>query len=146
MFTPQRAKGKTYTLKLILESLILYYRGKPRARVVKRIKERFGIAVPIRTQSGWVAEYRDLTTYARMRAQGITEFGPTRDIRPIRLHHQQVYRCAIHQGKLNVLLDLPGNADLHPIGDRLTEMAEDCTHSLLQTDIRASQSESAYSS
>ena len=68
LFTPQRAKGKTYPLKLILESLILYYRDEPRAQVVKRIKERFGIAVPIRTLSGWIAEYRDLTTYARMRA------------------------------------------------------------------------------
>lgn len=41
VFTPQRAKGKTYPLKPILESLILYYRGEPRVRVVKRIKDAF---------------------------------------------------------------------------------------------------------
>ena len=51
VFTPQRAKGKTYPLKLILESLVLYYRGESWARVVKRIKERFGVAVPMRTLS-----------------------------------------------------------------------------------------------
>ena len=66
VFMPQRAKGKTYPLKLILESLTLYYRGEPRVRVVKRIKERFGVVVPVRTLSSWIAEYRDLTTYARM--------------------------------------------------------------------------------
>src|SRR5450759_1248981 len=35
----------------------------------QRIKERFGIAVPPRTFSTWLAEYRDLTTYARLRNQ-----------------------------------------------------------------------------
>ena len=144
VFTPQRAKGKTYPLKLILESLILYYRGEPRARVVKRIKERFGVAVPLRTLSSWIAEYRDLTTYTRMRAQCMVAFRPTRIIRSVRLHHQQVYRYAIHQGKLNALLDRPGNADMYPIGDYLTEMAEDCPHSLFQTDVRASQSKVAF--
>ena len=72
VFTPQRAKGKTYPLKLILESLILYYRGEPRVRVVKRIKERFGVVVPVGTLSSWIAEYRDLTTYSRLPFQRIT--------------------------------------------------------------------------
>ena len=144
VFTPQRAKGKTYPLKLILESLILYYRGEPRARVVKRIKERFGVAVPMRTLSSWIAENRDLTTYARMRAQGMAAFRPTRIIRSVRLHHQQVYRYAIHRGKLKALLDIPKNAGLHPVGDYLIEMAEECPHSLFQTDGRASQSKVAF--
>jgi transposase-like protein len=46
VFTPQRAKGKTYPLKIILEALMLYYRGDTRTHVTKRIKERFGIAIP----------------------------------------------------------------------------------------------------
>src|SRR5579863_83889 len=49
VFTPQRAKGKTYPLTVILESLIAYYRGDTRERTAARIKERFGIAVPPRT-------------------------------------------------------------------------------------------------
>ena len=31
VFTPQKAKGRTYPLKIILESLILYYQGNTRA-------------------------------------------------------------------------------------------------------------------
>ena len=55
VFTPQRAKGKTYPLKIILESLMLYYRGDTRTHVAKRIKERFGIAIPPRTLSTWIS-------------------------------------------------------------------------------------------
>ena len=67
VFTPQQAKGKTYPLKIILESLMLYYLGDTRERTAKHIKERFGITVPLRTLSAWLAEYRGLTTYARLR-------------------------------------------------------------------------------
>jgi transposase-like protein len=37
VFTPQRAKGKTYPLKVVLESLMLYYRGETRERAGQRI-------------------------------------------------------------------------------------------------------------
>src|ERR1700722_11675988 len=56
VFSPQRAKGKTYPLKIVLESLIYYYRGETREVTVKRIKERFGIEVSARTLSTWIAE------------------------------------------------------------------------------------------
>lgn len=58
VFTPQRAKGKRYPLKVILESLIYYYRGETRERTAEYIKGRFGIAIPSRTLSAWLAEYR----------------------------------------------------------------------------------------
>jgi transposase-like protein len=64
VFTPQRARGKTYPLKIILESLMFYYRGETRVRTAQRVKERFGIVVPSRTLSAWLSEYRELTTYA----------------------------------------------------------------------------------
>src|ERR1700722_8410410 len=89
VFTPQRAKGKTYPLKIVLESLIFYYRGDTRARAAQRIKERFGIAIPPRTFSTWLAEYRELTTYARLRDTQITRYRPDRIIRAVRLHHQR---------------------------------------------------------
>jgi hypothetical protein len=87
VFTPQLAKGKTYPLKLVLESLILYYRGETRAVTAKRIKERFGATVPLRTLSAWLTEYRPLTTYARLRAELTRKFLPHRIIHAARLHH-----------------------------------------------------------
>src|SRR3984957_306219 len=87
VFTPQRAKGKTYPLKVVLESLMLYYRGETRQRASQRIKERFGIAVPPRTFSTWLAEYREITTYARLRNLRPVEPRPRTLIRSVRLHH-----------------------------------------------------------
>src|SRR3546814_15872955 len=67
VFTQRRAKGRTYPLKIILESLMLYYRGSTRAATTRTIRERFGIDVPLRTLSSWIAEYRDITAFARLR-------------------------------------------------------------------------------
>lgn len=139
VFTPQRAKGKSYPLKVILEALMLYYRGETRAQTSKRIQERFGMPIPARTLSTWLAEYRDLTTYARLRAQGAATFRPNRLIRSVRLHHQQVYQYGIHRGKLAATLSTREHQHLRPIEGFLIEMAEACPHHLFQTDARASQ-------
>src|SRR3546814_7229277 len=65
VFTQRRAKGRTYPLKIILESLMLYYRGSTRAATTRTIRERFGIDVPLRTLSSWIAEYSDITSFGR---------------------------------------------------------------------------------
>lgn len=143
VFTPQRAKGKTYPLKVILEALMLYYRGNTRAAVAKRIQSRFGIKVPERTLSSWLAEYRDLTTYDKMRKAALAEYRPYRIIRSVRLHHQQVYEYRIHQAKLDRVIDTPRHRKLGPMGQYLIEMADTCPHHLFQTDARASQGNKA---
>lgn len=134
VFTPLRAKGKTYPLKIVLESLMFYYRGETRARTAQRVKERFGIAVPARTLSAWVSEYRELTTYARLRDELATRFRPHRIIRAVRLHHQQAYEYRIHQAKLESTLSLPKQRHLQPIQKFLTDMADSCPHHLFQSD------------
>jgi hypothetical protein len=124
VFSPQRAKGKTYPLKVVLEALILYYRGETRAVTVKRIKERFGIAVPLRTLSAWLAEYRPITTYSRLRDVLARNFLPHRIIHAARLHHQQVYEYRFHRGKLDFALSIPKQQHLQPIQTYLTDIAE----------------------
>lgn len=144
VFTPQIAKGKTYPLKVILESLMLYYRGETRLRTSERIKERFGMAVPPRTFSKWLAEYRALTAYARLRERCATRFRPSQLIRSTRLHHKQVYTYRVHQGKLAQILDNPEHRQFCPLADYLTEMAASCPHHLFQSDARASQDKAAF--
>ena len=104
VFTPQVVQGKRTPLKVILESLCLYYRGETRRRVAQRIKERFGLSVSPRTLSQWLSEYRELTTYARLRSRALTRFTPHTLIRSTRLHHKQVYTYRLHQGKLALIL------------------------------------------
>jgi hypothetical protein len=144
IFSPQRAKGKTYPLKIVLESLIYYYRGETREITARRIKERFGIAVPTRTLSAWLAEYRTLTTFARLRQQQSKKFLPHRIIHASRLHHQQVYEYRIHRGKLESTISFPKQQHLAPIQTYLASIADDCPHHLFQSDARASQGKTAY--
>ena len=68
VFSPQPVKGKTAPLKVILEALCRFYRGETRQHVARHLKEQFGIATSPRTISSWLSEYRELTTYARLRS------------------------------------------------------------------------------
>src|SRR3546814_5816314 len=95
------AKGRTYPNKIILESLMLYYRGSTRAATTRTIRERFGIDVPLRTLSSWIAEYRDITAFARMRDEERAGFLPHRIVRSVRIHHRQVYSHCVQLGRAN---------------------------------------------
>jgi transposase-like protein len=97
-FTPQIAKGKTFPLAVILDALMRYYRGETRRHVTIHIKERFRLSVSPRTLSQWLAEYRPLTTYARLHPQLLPHLRPHQLICSTRLHHQQVYYYRIHRG------------------------------------------------
>jgi hypothetical protein len=144
VFTPQRAKGKTYPLKVIIEAVMLYYRGETRQRVAARIRERFGIHVPSWTLSAWLAEYRVLTTYARLRTQGCHQFRPHQLVLSTRLHHKQVYMFRTHRGKLAAILNHPTHTRFHPIATYLTEMAKACPHHLFHAEHRASSTKGAF--
>lgn len=138
-FTPQIAKGKTYPLKVVLEALQHYYRGETRAQTSRQIQERFGIRIPARTLSTWLAEYRDLTTYARLRNDISASFSPRRVIRWVRLHHQQVYHYGIHKGKVAAILSTREHEKFQRMGDFLNGMAQSCPHGLFTVGGRASK-------
>ena len=144
VFTPQIAKGKTFPLAVILDALMRYYRGDTRERVATHIKERFGLNLSPRTLSQWLAEYRELTTYARLRTESLHQFRPQQLIRSTRLHHQQVYHYRIHQGKLASLLSDAEHQAFRPIETYLTDMAASCPHPLFQQEHRASASASTF--
>ena len=144
VFTPQIVTGKTFPLAVILEALMRYYRGDTRERVAVHIKERFGIRISPRTLSQWLAEYRELTTYARLRPALLPQFRPHQLIRSTRLHHQQVYHYRIHQGKLASLLSTAEHQAFRPIETYLMDMATSCPHPLFQQEHRASASASAF--
>ena len=92
----------------------------------------------------WLAEYRPLTMFARLRQQQSKKFLPHRIIYASRLHHQQVYEYRIHRGKLESTIRLPKQQHLAPIQTYLTSIADDCPHHLFQSDARASQGKTAY--
>jgi hypothetical protein len=60
------------------------------------------------------------------------------------LHHKQVYKYCVHQGKLTLALEAPGQPKLSPIADYLMTMLTDCPHSLFMGEARASQDGAAF--
>lgn len=134
-FTAQGASGKTYPIRLILQALVLFYQGETRERTVQRIRQRFGIAVPVRTLASWLAEYRELTTYAPMRKAGMAALPPDRLVGSARLHHRQVHEFRVHHGKLGALLH---ESSLAPIAEYLITMLTDCPHGLFAGEAQGS--------
>ena len=138
-FSPQLAKGKTYPLKIIVEALQLYYRGETRAQTSMQIQERFGVRIPARTLSTWLAEFRGLTTYARLRDDVLRSYPPRRVMRWVRLHHQQVYHFGIHRGKIAALLAAHEHERFEPLREFLDAMAQSCPNRLFAAGGRASK-------
>jgi ATP-dependent exoDNAse (exonuclease V) beta subunit len=97
-----------------------------------------------RTLSSWLAEYRELTTYARLRSHALTLFTPHTLIRSTRLHHKQVYTYRLHQGKLALILAEKQHEAFSPVADYLNDMATSCPHALFQEEHRASQAANAF--
>src|SRR5438128_12113265 len=91
-------QGKLHTPKRNYQMLL---------RVAVQIKERFGMRISPRTLSQWLAEYWELTTYARLRPALLPQFQPHHLIRSTPLHHQQAYHYRTNQGNLVSLLSNP---------------------------------------
>ena len=135
-FSPRTAgKGSTYPLQVTLEALCYFYRGFTIEETTRYINRRFGVSVHPRTTSRWLSEYRDLTTYERLREEGRRRFTPHQLIRSIRLHHKQVYTYRIHQGKLGHITESREHRRFQPVADYLTDMAENCPHHLFQATV-----------
>jgi ATP-dependent exoDNAse (exonuclease V) beta subunit len=135
-------------LQVTLEALCYFYRGYTIEETTRYLNRRFGVAVHTRTISRWIAEYRDLTTYERLREEGRAHLTPHQLIRSIRLHHKQVYTYRIHRGKLDRITAGREHRRFQPVADYLTDMAENCPHHLFQatddTGNRASQGKARF--
>jgi hypothetical protein len=148
-FSPRSAgKGSTYPLKVILETLCRFYQGNTINGTVDYIRSRFGLTIHPRTISRWLTEYRDLTTFARLRDKTRRTHSTRQLIRSVRLHHKQVYTYRIHHGKLDHITGSREHQPFQPMADYLTEMAENCPHHLFQdtgsTGNRASAGKAAF--
>src|SRR5262249_58070982 len=69
-FTGSPGKNKSYPLRLILETVSTYNLGHAVTETQTSLRRRFHRDIPERTISSWLTEYRPLTTYARLRAEG----------------------------------------------------------------------------
>jgi hypothetical protein len=137
---PPALRNKTYPLSLILDAVTLYNLGHTLAETSAALKTRRGVRVPTSTISAWIAEHRDLTTFARLRDEGRLLFTPRQTIRTTKLYHRQVYEFAYHQPKLALLRQSREHARFAPIADFLEAVPKICPHDLFAESARASQS------
>jgi hypothetical protein len=114
-FTGEAGKNKTYPLRLILETVSTFNLGYSTTETQQILRRRFHQNIPERTISSWLTEYRSLTTYARLRAEGKKIFAPEIILRSITFYHQQVYRHQIHRAKLQI--GTPVHRPFEPLKD-----------------------------
>ena len=147
VFTPSALKGKTYPIPVILDGLCYYNTGYSLEQSSRHLKERYGISVTPTTLSRWLKEYKELSTYARLREPGLALFSPHQVIQSTRLHHRQVYQYRIHRAKLKLLLENQFQKYLNqkhqknfaPLGSFLLSVAAACPHRLFREEDRGSQ-------
>ena len=68
-FADASIKNKTYPAKIILNAVSYYNLGSTQLEVSKLLSQRYKVKVPQRTISVWVAEYKNICTFARLRKQ-----------------------------------------------------------------------------
>src|ERR1700722_18879852 len=94
-------KGVKYPPRLIARALCLYNLGYSQEQAARRIASEHRVTIPRRTISDWISGYRSITTFHRLRAAAIREFGQ-KMLKERALRHQQVYQYKVHLAKLEL--------------------------------------------
>jgi len=94
-------KGVKYPPRVIARTLCLYNLGYSQEQTVRRLASELRINVPRRTISDWIAGYRPITTFQRLRAEALRQYGQ-KMIRERTLDHQQAYEFKVHLAKLTL--------------------------------------------
>jgi hypothetical protein len=100
----QGLKGVKYPPRVIARALCLYCLGFTQDEVVRRLLFEHRIAVPRRTLSHWIAGYRSITTFCRLRSAAVLRFGQDM-IRERILDRRQTYEYKVHIPKLALTAD-----------------------------------------
>jgi len=137
--TPAPLRNKTYPLRTVLDAITLYDLGYSLEATSAKIRSRHGDRVSRSTVAAWIAQYRSLATYGRLRADGRRLFPPTQAIRSIKLYHRQIYKYAYHRPKLALLRQGREHSRFSGVADFLERVPIECPHELFHDSERASQ-------
>src|SRR5713101_9107024 len=75
-YTAAAGKNKTYTPRVILETVSTYNLGNSVSETQGVIRKRLHVDIPEGTIRSWIRAHKPLTTYARLRAIGRKLFDP----------------------------------------------------------------------
>lgn len=102
-FTLQQIKNITYPVQTILKSISAYNMGYTLKQTLEKIEKSEKIKVPLSTISSWIAQYKNICTFARIRKQAIKLCNPKNIIKKQALSHIQPYAFKYHKAKLDIL-------------------------------------------
>jgi len=156
-FTPQRVKGHSFPLKVILDGLSFYNTGFTLAESCRFLKEKFGLEVKPSTLSDWVhpvrwrlrlshgvKEFAPLCRYARMKDYGLKLFTPRQVIQCVKLYHRQVFSFLYHRAKIALILQDFKHSKFEPLREFLDIIAVECPHQLFKDSPRASEQKTKF--
>lgn len=98
-------KNKTYPLRIILESLVLYNRLYSFNETSNFIQKKYGIKLDNKTISLWIEEYKDYLPFLRMREFAEKKFSKKELIEESKFFHNQIYKFQYHRAKLDFILE-----------------------------------------
>jgi hypothetical protein len=132
-FTAAAGKNKTYTPRVILETISTYSLGNSVSDTQRVIRKRLHVDIPEGTIRSWVRAHKPLTAYARLRAAGSKLFGAEEMLHNFLLRHKQVYRFQLHRAKLELLFQDERHRQLASARSYLEGIGEKFPHEMFQT-------------
>jgi len=131
--TPLITKNKTYPLKVIADSIILYNRLYSCEEITEIIKERYGISISPRIILEWLKEFGRYAPFLRMREFASKHYSRKDIIEESKLIHQQIYNFKYHRAKLDAILNEEfKHFKFKPLREFLELVIAECPHQLFQ--------------
>ncbi len=140
-FTPTVTKGKTFPLKIILDSFTFYNRFYSLEESAAKITEKYGIKVSSQNIGNWLKDFREFLPFLRMREFVQKKYSPQEILIESKLFHGQIYDFKYHRAKTDLILEEDfKHYKFRPLQEFLELVTAECPHQIFQeTKKRASE-------
>lgn len=138
-FTAQFVKGKRYPLHIIIEALNYYNLGYSLTQTSSIIRGKFGWEISPSSLSDWVAEFKGVCPYARLRPFVAARFSPKDAVEVTAMAHRQIYKFYYHRAKLALILEDFKHHRFTRLRDYLESVSAETPHHYFQKGDRISE-------
>ena len=140
-FTPLVTKGKTYPLKVILDTISLYNRFNSMEEAAKQVSEKYGLKVSFQNIPNWLRDFQQYLPFLRMRSFIEKKYNKREILVESKMFHGQIYDFKYHRAKTDLLIDDDfKNYKFRPLQEFLELVTAECPHSMFkETKQRASE-------
>lgn len=134
-FTLRELAKKTYPATVIMDAISNYNRGYDLDKCSRLVNERYKVKVSKAIISYWLAEFRNVCTYHRIRGSVIKNFKPEKVLFTRVFYHKQPYKFSYHKAKVSMFI----NEYFSNLRKYLDEIAVRCPDELFMSGYRCSE-------